>query len=163
MFVFSVLWKRVLADPASEKYYNFTRYGIAVKKKSWGPVSSWSGSADLFREWLCVKEQQTILLPGSVTWRGSGSGRQKWTGSKTLVLPAPRAFIPENGIPLHLSTMQQSGDQTYKHFLSPSSKFDPFWFISYNRFSDLLFHLFLAIFISILTWAGRRNVGTFIN
>ena len=39
--------------------------------------------------------------------------------------------------------------------------FDPFWFIFYNRFSDLLFHLFLAIFISILTWAGRKNVGTF--
>ena len=41
--------------------------------------------------------------------------------------------------------------------------FDSIWFISYNRISDLLFHLFLAIFTSILTWAGQKNVGTFIN
>ena len=56
-----------------------------------------------------------------------------------------------------------SGDQTYKNFLSPFSKFWSFWFISYNRFSDLLFHLSLPFFISILTWAGRKNVGTIIN
>ena len=102
-----------------------------------------------FRSWKITFKNLNLNIPYSSTW-------------PSLVI----VFLCIcYGLLVHIPVLNHvhSGDQTYKHFLFPFCNFDPFWFIFYDFFRFTLSCVPYYLHIFTMIWAGRKNVGTFIN